>query len=159
MSYLKRYFCRACSTGAIARFKSSLLLNVGGVLEVLSDTSQLLEAQPAWHGFPRNSHCSGSSWGPAHHLPRAGTSLEVLTHLTAHRGGFFGCRPPGKAKAPPLQARGPHCVCLSTISAVNRTLSSPASQNHRNPCESKSDLQMLLWSCNHSGFKSIILLR
>lgn len=122
ISCRKRHFCRAWSTGAITSFKYSVLLNAGGVLEVLSDTSQLLEAKPAWQGFTGNSRCWGSSWGPPHHRPRTGTTLEVLTPLTAHRGGFFGCRLPGKAKTPPFQAWGLRRVCLTTISAVNRTM-------------------------------------
>lgn len=107
ISCRKRHFCRAWSTGAITSFKYSVLLNAGGVLEVLSDTSQLLEAKPAWHGFTGNSRCWGSSWGPPHHRPRTGTTLEVLTPLTAHSGGFFWLQTPWESQNSPLPGVGP----------------------------------------------------
>lgn len=107
ISCRKRHFCRAWSTGAITSFKYSVLLNAGGVLEVLSDTSQLLEAKPAWHGFTGNSRCWGSSWGPPHYRLRTGTTLELLTPLTAHRGVFFWLQTPWESQNSPLPGVGP----------------------------------------------------
>lgn len=142
--------CMACSTAAITRFKYSMLPNAGGVLEVLPDTSQLLEAKAAWHGFTGNSHCAVGS--PRVHQ-RTGTALELLTLPTAHRGVFLAAGSLGKPKLP-LPGVGP-TLCAPRHNRTTAPQLPKITKSRGNP---NLIPKIPLWSWNHSGFQSVILL-
>lgn len=116
---------------------------------------------------PRISLAAGAAGDHQHTMPHkegtaARTALGVLTQLTAHSSWFW--RFTGKDKACFLQqassflAWNLHYVCHSAISSMNRTIT------HQLPKISKACgnpnliSEMFLWSRNHSGYKSIILL-
>lgn len=115
MSYLKRYFCRACSTGAIPGLNPHCYWMLEGCWRCFQTRASCWKPnQPgtASPGIPTALGAPGVQHSISH-----GQGHPWRCWPTAHRAVFW-LQAPRESQGSPFAGR----VCLSTISTVNRAL-------------------------------------